>query len=89
MIVTRKLVVTGLVQGVWFRKFVSDAAKQLNINGWVRNADDGSVEILAQGSLECIGKLESLLWQGTPLSDVQSVRSEPSQEPVHDKFRIW
>ena len=89
MIVTRKLVVIGLVQGVWFRKFVSDTAKQLNINGWVRNVNDGSVEILAQGSLDCIDKLESELWRGTPLSEVQSIRSEPSQEPVRDEFQIW
>lgn len=88
MIVTRKLVVTGLVQGVWFRRFVSDTARQLDIDGWVLNADDGSVEILAQGSLKCMEKFESELWRGTPASDVRSIKSEPSRDQVNNGFRI-
>ncbi len=88
MIETRKLVVSGLVQGVWFRKFVSDVANHLGINGWVRNAEDGSVEILAAGNLESLEKLETELWRGTPLSDVRSVRWEPSQEQVRDQFFV-
>lgn len=88
MIETRKLVVSGLVQGVWFRKFVMDAANHLGINGWVRNAEDGTVEILAAGSPESLEKLESDLWRGTPLSDVRSVRWEPSQEHVRDRFIV-
>ncbi len=85
---TRKLVVSGLVQGVWFRKFVTDTANRLGINGWVRNAEDGTVEILAAGNPESLERLESELWRGTPLSDVRSVRWKPSQEQVRDRFFV-
>ncbi len=88
MIETRKLVVSGLVQGVWFRKFVKDTANRLGINGWVRNAEDGTVEILAAGSPESLEQLESELWQGTHLSDVRSIRWEPSHELVCDLFFV-
>ncbi len=88
MIETRKLVVAGIVQGVWFRKFVSDTANHLGIRGWVRNAEDGTVEILATGSVESLEKLESQLWRGTPSSDVRSVRWEPAQEKVFDRFYV-
>ncbi|MDE0310534.1 MAG: acylphosphatase [Acidiferrobacterales bacterium] len=88
MIETRKLVVSGLVQGVWFRKFVQDVAIHHGINGWVRNAEDGTVEVLAQGSPENLEKLELELWRGTLRSDVRSVRWEPSQEPVCERFSV-
>lgn len=88
MIVTRKLLVTGLVQGVCFRKFVLDTAKKYDISGWVLNVDDGSVQILARGTLTSIGQLESDLWRGTPLSDVKSVKWETSHEQVDEGFHI-
>lgn len=88
MIETRKMVVSGLVQGVWFRKFVTDTANHLGINGWVRNAEDGTVEVLAAGSPENLKEFESELWRGTPLSDVRSVKSDLSQEQVGDRFFV-
>ena len=41
--------ITGRVQGVGFRYFVLQKAKEQNIKGWVKNSRDGSVEIIAQG----------------------------------------
>ena len=88
MIITQKMIVTGYVQGVWYRKFVSDTTRQLGINGWVYNARDGSVEILAQGQPDNIEKLVSELWRGTPLSDVQAIDQMPSQEEVGEGFYV-
>ena len=41
--------VSGLVQGVFFRYFTKKTADKLNLKGWVKNLDDGRVEILAEG----------------------------------------
>ena len=41
--------IVGRVQGVWYRKSTRDAALQRGLTGWVRNADDGSVEAVAEG----------------------------------------
>ncbi len=50
MIVAKRLVVSGLVQGVGFRYFVVQAARRLEITGYVRNLRDGTVEIVVEGS---------------------------------------
>ncbi len=89
MIETRQLVVTGIVQGVWYRKFVSDRAHHLGLQGWVRNVEDGSVEIVVRGDRASIAALESHLWQGTPLSDVQFVENRPSTADVGEGFLIF
>ena len=52
--------VHGMVQGVFFRAFVEDRARTLNLMGWVRNGSDGaSVEVVAQGDERL---LRTLCW---------------------------
>ncbi len=53
-----RAVVHGDVQGVGFRYFVTRTARPLGLSGWVRNRDDGSVEIVAEGEKR---NLEELL----------------------------
>ena len=50
MIVAKRLVVSGRVQGVGFRYFVIKAAEPLGVTGYVRNLRDGTVEIVAEGN---------------------------------------
>jgi acylphosphatase len=52
--------VSGLVQGVFFRKHTQNTAVKLGVNGWVRNSDDGSVEIEAEGDAKALD--EFLKW---------------------------
>ena len=44
-----RVLITGLVQGVFFRREMTDLARRLGISGWVRNLPDGKVEALAEG----------------------------------------
>ncbi len=44
-----RILITGLVQGVFFRREMTDLARRLEISGWVRNLPDGKVEALAEG----------------------------------------
>jgi len=44
-----RILITGLVQGVFFRREMTDLARKLRISGWVRNLPDGKVEALAEG----------------------------------------
>ena len=48
-IVTRHLLITGLVQGVWYRESLREVADSLGVTGWTRNRLDGSVEAMLQG----------------------------------------
>lgn len=58
MMRTVKLLITGRVQGVFFRKFTKQKASELGISGTVRNLDDGGVEVIAKAETD---KLEPFI----------------------------
>ncbi|MFZ5811985.1 MAG: acylphosphatase [Thermodesulfobacteriota bacterium] len=68
-------IVTGKVQGVFFRSFVQEHADSLGLTGWVRNLQEGKVEVLAQGSEENLKTLKERLLQGPPLAQVHNVEA--------------
>jgi acylphosphatase len=53
-----RILITGLVQGVFFRREITDHARRLGISGWVKNLQDGRVEALAEGEK---GRLDELI----------------------------
>lgn len=73
-------VVRGRVQGVGFRYFVRQAARELGLRGWVRNLPDGSVELEAEGDEAQLEALEERLRQGPALARVQAVDATRSAE---------
>lgn len=77
----RRLIVTGRVQGVWFRGWTVDQARKLGLDGWVRNRTDGTVEILAAGSTDAIARLAALCRVGPPHAQVASVDSIAADDP--------
>jgi len=69
-------IVEGRVQGVGFRYFVEEEAVKLELNGWVRNRLDGSVEVTVEGDREDLKKFLSALYQGPRASIVNHVHQE-------------
>ena len=65
--------VSGLVQGVFFRKSTKTEAEKLGLAGWVRNESDGSVEIMAAGDKAKLEELISWCKKGPPLAKVENV----------------
>jgi acylphosphatase len=76
--------VRGSVQGVGFRWFVEREAASLQLDGWVTNQPDGSVEVVAEGPAETTNQLVLALWEGPAGSSVRdvSVRQEPARGNV-------
>ena len=74
--VTVKLVITGRVQGVGFRESMRAVAQALEINGWVRNCDDGSVEATVQGNEFAVEQLVAWCHNGPPGANVKFVTAE-------------
>ena len=70
------VVVTGLVQGVGFRYFVQARALKHGVGGWVRNSDDGSVEVLAEGEADAIDAFVDALRVGPRAAHVSDLRIE-------------
>jgi acylphosphatase len=65
--------VRGRVQGVGFRWFVRERARELKLAGWVRNLADGSVEVFARGEGAALERLRRLLEAGPPGAHVTAI----------------
>lgn len=71
--VTKLFSVYGRVQGVAFRFFTLKEAEKLGVKGYVRNRDDGSVEVVAEADEQTMAQLENWLQQGSPAAKVEQV----------------
>ena len=87
--VARRLVVTGRVQGVFFRASTRDRARDAGVAGWVRNRPDGSVEAHLQGPSDAVEAVEGWVRDGGPRDAVvDHVEAEDVAPEDHDRFRI-
>lgn len=68
--------ITGKVQGVRFRDYVQNSAGELALVGYVKNQNDGSVLVVAQGESENLKSLVECLHEGSSLSIVEGVAVE-------------
>ncbi len=75
----------GRVQGVFFRASTMDKAKELGLTGWVRNNPDGSVEVIAEGSMERVETLVAWSHKGPRHAVVNRVEIE--WEPYADEYK--
>jgi acylphosphatase len=67
------VLVSGRVQGVFFRQSTADAARRLGLDGWVRNLADGRVEAEAEGERADVEALVDFCRQGPPAARVEGV----------------
>lgn len=71
--ITRHLLIEGLVQGVGYRAAMSAEAERLGVTGWVRNRADGSVEAVVQGPSSLLERLIAWARLGPPVARVSAV----------------
>jgi acylphosphatase len=69
-------VIRGNVQGVGFRYYIQRKARQLGLRGWVRNNDDGTVELVAEGDKPELEQLQMAAEEGPRLARVQRVETQ-------------
>ena len=86
----RHWVVAGRVQGGWFRESTRRHVEALGgLRGWVRNLEDGRVEVMAEGELNRLEDLRNFLTQGPDLACVERVTEMPVPPELEgDGFRI-
>lgn len=80
--------VHGRVQGVFYRASTQDKARRLGLTGWVRNCEDGEVELVACGAASQIEALEQWLWQGPPGARVDGVRRREAPVQEYSDFAV-
>jgi acylphosphatase len=78
----------GRVQGVGFRNFVNEKASELGVRGWVRNDDDGSVEVYAVGTAAQLSELAGHLFNGPRWAEVRGVDEAEAALEDHSGFSV-
>jgi acylphosphatase len=71
--VRARILISGLVQGVLFRRGIADLARQLNVTGWVRNLPEGSVEVVCEGDKDKLDRVIQFCRVGPPGARVKNV----------------
>jgi acylphosphatase len=84
---TARFLVSGRVQGVFYRASTRNEAARLGLAGVAQNLDDGRVEVIASGSDDALSALERWLWQGPPSARVDGVAREAIADRDFDGFR--
>lgn len=81
--------IQGRVQGVGFRWFVHREASELDLRGWVRNTEDGDVEVVASGEAEDLAKLRASLRRGPRGSRVDRITEHYLEESEARELRSF
>jgi acylphosphatase len=86
---TAKFIVSGRVQGVFYRASTREQALRLGLAGYAKNRLDGRVEVLASGEAAALDALERWLRQGPPAARVEAVNREdlPEQDSLGQDLR--
>jgi acylphosphatase len=81
-VVRSRLLISGRVQGVFFRDSLRRLAEEAGVAGWVRNLPDGRVEAVLQGPESEVGRLAEWARHGPRRADVEhvEVQAEPPEE---------
>jgi DNA ligase D-like protein (predicted 3'-phosphoesterase) len=83
-----RAVVSGAVQGVGFRESTRRRARKLGVLGWVRNEDDGTVAVHAEGEPGAVEELAAFLRKGPRGADVRGVEVEDVRVEGHEQFAV-
>lgn len=83
-----RAVIRGRVQGVGFREAAVRRAREVGALGWVRNAEDGSVAVHAEGPEVAVEELLEFLREGPPAAEVEEVEVEPTKVEGHEQFAV-
>ena len=82
----KRFLVSGRVQGVFYRASTQDQAVALGLSGYARNLQDGRVEVVACGREEDVAALAQWLQDGPPMARVTGVEETPADDPLVNGF---
>jgi len=74
------VIISGHVQGVWFRASTKQKAEELGLTGWVKNTEVGDVEAVFEGDQAVVDKMVTWCWKGPPLAKVEDVKIVPLRD---------
>lgn len=81
-----EVVVTGHVQGVFFRAGAQEQAERLGVHGWARNEPDGTVRLHLEGERDAVEEMVAWCHEGSPRAQVSDVRRHDREPEGFDRF---
>ena len=83
-----RLYITGTVQGIFFRGFVKENAERHNVKGFVRNLEDGRIEIFLEGNSEDVNKMIELCKKGPKHAQIRKVETKEEKFQDFKTFKV-
>lgn len=83
-----RLYIEGTVQGIFFRGFVKENAERYNVKGFVRNLDDGRIEVFLEGDTNDVEKMVELCKKGPKHSEIRKVEIKDEKFQGLKTFKI-
>jgi acylphosphatase len=83
-----RLYISGRVQGVFYRAFVKENAEKIGVKGFVRNLDDGRVEIFIEGNPEDVRKMMALVKKGPKNCEVKNIEEKEERFQDFKQFKV-
>ena len=83
-----RVVISGRVQGVWYRAWTKRQATARGLDGWVRNRSEGAVEALFAGADDAVDEMIADCWNGPPHARVSAVSAETDEPPKTPGFHV-
>ena len=83
-----RIYITGTVQGVFFRMFIKENAERYNVKGFVRNLEDGRIEIFLEGDVDNVNKMVEICKKGPKHSQIRNVEIKPEKFQEFKVFKV-
>jgi acylphosphatase len=83
-----RLYVDGTVQGVFFRGFIKENAERYNLKGFVRNLEDGRVEVFVEGDTNDVNNMIEIVKKGPKHAQIKKVIIKPEKFQDFKNFKI-
>ena len=83
-----RLYITGTIQGVFFRAFIKENAEKYNVKGFVRNLEDGRIEVFLEGDADNVNKMIELCKKGPKHSKKEKVEEKEERFQDFKTFKV-
>jgi acylphosphatase len=83
-----RLYISGIVQGIFFRNFVKENAERYNVKGFVRNLEDGRIEVFLEGNVDDVNKMIEICKTGPKHSQIKNVEEKEERFQDFKTFKV-
>lgn len=83
-----RIYIDGIVQGVFFRRFIKENAEKLNVKGFTRNLESGKIEIFLEGNVDEVKKMIELCKKGPRHAQIKKVEIKPERFQGLKDFKV-